>query len=165
MRWLVIGLAAILLAPLSWAQAGTEDEAGPPRKMHSEMKGHGGMHMAEKLDLTKEQQMKIQQIMTEQREAMKPLREKMKTLRKDLKDLVDKKAGDRELTKTIDAIKDTAEKMRVTAQKFRERHDAVLTPLQKAKAMLGAGKGMRERAKKADAPKECPYKKGEKKTD
>jgi len=167
MGLLSAALAALLVAPMAWAQVGAGDEPGAMgMEKGAAMKGDMGKRMAKRLGLTADQEKQIDAIRAEQREAMKPLREKQAAQIKELKDLLDKKAGDRELTNALDGIEATRKTIQDTAKKYMEKHDAVLTPTQRAKAVVGMGKGYRECAKaKAGPHKECPFAKDAKKAD
>lgn len=156
-------LAVLLFAPVAWAQMGMDEESMMPMMMHEGAgKGDAGKGMAKKLELTPEQEQKIEALRAEQKEAMKPLKERLAAQKKELKGLVDKKAGDRDLEKLLDRIKDTRDDMQDVMTKYRKKHDAVLTPTQRAKLALGMGKPMKE--KSMEKPKEKSKKKTTKKS-
>ena len=75
-------------------------------------------------------------IRKEQQATMKPLREQLRIQLDELRLLVDKKAGDAQLTAKLDELKKTRKTLDDNREKFMERMAAILTPEQKARLVL-----------------------------
>jgi Spy/CpxP family protein refolding chaperone len=133
--WMYAGLLATVLAIAPAAPLlAYEKGAG--------MQGHGGgngwqKHMQEKLGLTDDQVAKLQAIKDAREKAMKPLRRKQRDLMIKLHDQLEDKASDQEIKATLASLRSNRDAIREEAKRFRGQMEALLTPTQQAKMMLG----------------------------
>jgi len=128
--------AMALTIPVS-AQAGHHE--GGDKTPHSEMRRHhhGEMGMLKKLDLTEAQQTRIEQIMKQQKEAMKVAMADRRAQRKEMKSLVEQDTFDAAKAERLIAQQqdnERASKMNM----LRTQHEIykVLTPEQREKAKV-----------------------------
>lgn len=130
--------AMAMTIPMS-AQAG--QHAGDEKKPHSEMRHHqhgahhGGMRVLKKLDLTESQQAKIDQIMKQQKEAMKGAMADRRAQRDDMKALVEQDTFDAAKAERLIAQQQDRERASKLGM-LRTQHEIykVLTPEQREKA-------------------------------
>jgi len=103
--------------------------------------------LAEKLELTKDQEAKLNPLREKHQETLKTLFTERAGLLKDLKGLVEKKAKDAELTPKLTALDANWKAVQAENDSFNEANRAILTPMQQAKTQLWlakqARKGMR----------------------
>lgn len=132
----VAGMAAAVAAGSVRAH-----ETAPP----STGKGRGGGmadRMAKRLELTAEQQAKIQQLNEAHRPLMRTKHDAQRALLKDLRGLVKAKAADGALTAKLDALKKGRLDIEAAMQAHQEAVAALLTPTQKARFVLWMSKRM-----------------------
>jgi len=136
---LAAALTLVVGSPMAWAQ----DRGAPGQEGIHEPGGPGGM--AEKLDLTADQQAKLKAIGAAHQAEAKPLHEQAKERIKELKALVASKAGDAAITAKLAELKTVREAMQALQKKFMEQREQVFTPEQRAQIALRRGEKMGDR--------------------
>lgn len=120
-------LLCVALAPVGAKEEGKDGEPG----MHEH---HGGPWKM--MGFTDEEAAKMKEAFKAERTAMKPLRREMRDARIKLRDLVEDKAGDKDLTAALDRVESAKKALRAEGEKFHAKLAAGMTPLQRAKAAL-----------------------------
>lgn len=135
-------LAGLVLA--SGAMAAPARDGGGDRRGGDRRGGGIEERMARELELTPDQQKKWDAIGEEQRKIQGPLWEQMMAQLKDLRELVDAKASDDKLTAKLAEVKATRDSIEANRKKYEEQREAILTPVQRAKAALMAARMLRQ---------------------
>ncbi len=88
------------------------------------------------LGLSKEQRRKMQDAFKSERAAIKPLRRALRDSAIKLKDQVEDKASDADVQASIDGVTKARQALQAERRQFRAKIDAILTPTQRARALL-----------------------------
>lgn len=94
-------------------------------------KGHGPM-----AELTAEQRAGMKAAWRAHRDAATPLKDKLEDELEKLRGLVEKAGPDKDLTASVDKVKELHRAIRAEREKFMDKAGASLTPLQRAKGAL-----------------------------
>lgn len=136
----VLFAAAILTAPPVWAKdgkgaAGSGAAAGKKEKP----KGKAAMQAPAKArpgQVTPEQQAQMDAIDAEARKTQEPLMTELGVRMRELEVLVKEDAPDEKLSRKVDQIDLLLDQVEKSRTRARARKDSLLTPLQRAKALL-----------------------------
>jgi len=142
---LMIVSALLMSTPAIRAYA---DETGSPAMEapdHGPEQAPDAAKLQKKLGLTDDQTKKLESILQSQKAALQPLHEKMRDSMKTLRQQVDQKASDDDIKKTLDALKTNRDDMMAQHKQFQDQIQALLTPTQQAKMLLGHMHGMQKR--------------------
>lgn len=121
-------LAAIIAMGLGAARAYAH-EAPAESKRHDRRRG--------RLGLSGEQRAKMKAAGKERREAVRPLREKLREESAKLREQLHSGAAEKDLEATMANIADLRRQIQRRNEEFRSKADALLTPTQRAKLMMG----------------------------
>jgi len=140
-----IVLAAILALALAPAMSTLRAE-------EQEQQEHGMKDkMKEKLGLTDDQVKKLDDLRASEKAEMKPLREKAHAIIEKLEGQVKSKASDSDIKATLDEAEANHAAVEQLEDKFKQSHQAILTPTQQAKMLLHRMKHERmEKGEKGD---------------
>jgi Spy/CpxP family protein refolding chaperone len=101
-------------------------------------KGHGPF-----AELTAEQRAAMKTAHRAHRDAVTPLKDKLEDELERLRGLVEKAAPEKDLSASVDKVKELHKAIQSEREKFMEKMGASLTPLQRAKGVLAMEKRMR----------------------
>ena len=133
-RWLMIAVLGIWAAlPPRVVTADEPPTSGTDAKDHHKDKDK----WEKNLGLTDDQSAKLKSLKDAQKAALKPLWDKQKELKKKLEGQVKAKAGDSDIQATLDEMTANHKAMMDQMEQFRSQKDAILTPTQRAKMMIG----------------------------
>lgn len=132
----LLGLLIALVLALPAYSAEKKDapkEKGTPAKMER------GDRMMRGLDLTPEQREKLKDFRKKNMEEMKPLRRELEDQMTALRRMVQDDAAESKISRQLEAIKRSQEKLKSAAEKHRAALEDILTPVQRAKSLLRSG--------------------------
>jgi Spy/CpxP family protein refolding chaperone len=129
-------IAGLVLAFAITAPGLAKEDGKDPGKRHERIYAK----LAEKLELTKEQQAKIDPLREKHQQTLKTLFTERAALLKDLKDLVKKKAKDSELAPKLRALDANWKAVQSENDSFADANRVILTPTQQAKVQLWLAK-------------------------
>ncbi len=135
---LTCGLLAAGGAALRAEEKGSEARGDSPERSPMGWKGHGPM-----AELTAEQRAGMKAARRAHRDAVTPLKDKLEDELEKLRGLVEKAGPDKDLTASVDKVKELHRAIRAEREKFMEKAGSSLTPLQRAKGALMLSKGMK----------------------
>lgn len=143
-RLFAVVLAAGLVAPILNAPSYANEE-----------EHHGGHDMAEgkegkwkeKLGLSEEQAAKLQAARKERQDTVKPIHDQLKLSMDRLREQVKNNASDGDIKVTLDQIQSSHKTLQAANEKFKAEMDSILTPMQRAKMMVGMHGKMKDRKK------------------
>ena len=136
-RWPSILLLGTLMSlPLSLVRADEDGKPAHEEESHHWKHDRGNEHEHGDLGITNDQKSKLKSIMEAQEKALKPFWRKHRDLTIKLADLVEDKASDADITKTLSDLKENREAMETESKRFKGQREAVFTPTQKARMML-----------------------------
>lgn len=101
-------------------------------------KGHGPM-----TELTAEQRAAMRAAWRAHRDAVTPIKDKLEDELERLRGLVEKAAPEKELSASVDKVKELHKAIRAEREKFMDKMGASLTPLQRAKGVLAMERRMK----------------------
>ena len=147
MRKLIVAALTCGLLAAGGAALRAEDKEGEEKPA---WRGHGPM-----AELTAEQRASMKAAWRAHRDAVTPLKDKLDDELEKLKGLVEKAGPDKDLTASVDKVKELHRAIQTEREKFMDKMGGSLTPLQRAKGALmlarrfkgghGFGPGMRGR--------------------
>lgn len=136
MRRLFVAALACGLLAAGGAALRAEDEGGGGGKPG--WRGHGPL-----AELTAEQRAAMKAAKRAHRDAVTPLKDKLEDELERLRGLVEKAAPEKELTASVDKVKELHKAVQAEREKFMEKLGASLTPLQRAKGVLMMARRMK----------------------
>jgi Spy/CpxP family protein refolding chaperone len=145
MKYATLAAATLGLFLCTPAMHAIADDQTPPAPMDHQSPGHGGWDEAKlkaKLGLTDDQAAKLKALRDSGKGAFKPFMEKERGLMAKLNDQVVNKAPDTEIQTTLKDLKTNRDAMKDQMEKMEDQKNAILTPTQQAKMMLGRRKMM-----------------------
>jgi Spy/CpxP family protein refolding chaperone len=144
-----LGVLVLGLATLHAEKSMEGDDANGGMDGRAKMADHMKEHFKKALGLSDDQAKKVEELNKSDRESGKLLKDKVGADLANLKVLVDQKAGDAELKTAIESLKKDHMAEQDARMKHMEAMQAILTPMQQAKAAImmsermGHGRGRR----------------------
>ncbi|TBR22752.1 periplasmic heavy metal sensor [bacterium] len=135
MRKLIVAVLTCGLLAAGGAALRAEDKEGGEKPG---WRGHGPM-----AELTAEQRASMKAAWRAHRDAVTPLKDKLDDELERLKGLVEKAGPDKDLTASVDKVKELHKAIMAEREKFMEKAGASLTPLQRAKGALMLARRMK----------------------
>lgn len=129
MRKLIVAALTCGLLVAGGAALRAEEKGGGDGKPG--WKGHGPM-----AELTAEQRAGMKAAFRAHRDAVTPLKDKLEDELEKLRGLVEKAGPDKDLTASVDKVKELHRAIRAEREKFMDKAGSSLTPLQRAKGAL-----------------------------
>lgn len=135
MRKLLVAVLTCGLLVMGGAALRAEDKDGGGKPG---WKGHGPF-----AELTAEQRAAMKTARRAHRDAVTPLKDRLEDELERLRGLVEKAAPEKDLTASVDKVKELHKAIRSEHEKFMEKAAASLTPMQRAKGVLAMEKRLR----------------------
>lgn len=137
MRKLIVAALTCGLLAAGGAALRAEDVAGGGGGKPG-WKGHGPF-----AELTAEQRAAMKAAHRAHRDAVTPLKDRLEDELERLRGLVEKAAPEKDLSASVEKVKELHKAIRSEREKFMDKMGALLTPLQRAKGVLAMEKRMR----------------------
>jgi Spy/CpxP family protein refolding chaperone len=132
--------ALLALGGATVMRADEKPQAGQMEKSRGEWKDM----WKEKLGLSDDQSKKMKAAFESHKATFESLRAKRKDAMSTLKNQVEKKASDADIKSTLDSIQSIDSSMKAEHEKLRAETDAILTPTQRAKMLIGRNEHMKK---------------------